>query len=209
MPIALPVPCLMLVTEPLEPSWLVRAVREAVAGGVNVVQYRDKTLTEAYAIETVRILRRFSPGALFLVNGSPSVALEAGADGVHLPEQGGSIEEARAGVGPGRLIGRSVHSVEAAAAAAQEGADYLIAGTIFASRSHPDNRPAGVELIWAIRATVDLRLIAIGGITPENCAVCLEAGASGFAVLSGILHAADPRAAARSYSERITAHSGK
>ena len=77
--------------------------------------------------------------------------------------------------------------------------DYLVAGTIFASRSHPGKTPEGPGLLREIRSELDLPLLAIGGITPNNLSACLSAGATGVAVLSSILHSPDPCATARSY----------
>ena len=205
----LPRPCLMLVTEPMERSKLLAVVRESVDGGVNVVQLRDKTLTRHDLMDTAVMLKACLYDRLLLVNGCPFAAVEAHAGGVHLPEKGLQVNRARAIVGAHRLIGRSVHSVDTAVRAACEGADYLTVGTIFASHSHPDIQPAGAGFIHSVCSAVDLPVIAIGGVTPENVGRCLAAGASGVAVLSAILHAADPRGAAMRYWDRLTALSGE
>lgn len=133
------------------------------------------------------------------MNDRVDVALAVGADGVHLGEAGLPISAART-VAAGRngfLIGRSVHSVEGAAAAAAAGADYLLVGTIYATASHPGEPPAGPALLAQVRARVSCPLYAIGGITAANAGECLAAGADGVAVLSAILAAADPEAAAQ------------
>jgi len=96
-------------------------------------------------------------------------------------------------------VGRSVHSVEAASEAAAQGADYLVAGTIFASQSHPDRSPAGLGFLRDVCAAVSLPILAIGGVTPQNLKLCLEIGAAGVAVLSPIMRATDPQAAAQTY----------
>ena len=97
------------------------------------------------------------------------------------------------------MIGRSAHSIEAAIKAARIGADYLIAGTIFASHSHPAVAPAGLEFLRDVCAAVDIPVIAIGGITPVNAGDCIRAGAAGVAVMSPIMHADDPAGVARDY----------
>ena len=97
------------------------------------------------------------------------------------------------------MIGCSVHSVAGAKKASDEGADYLLAGTIFASQSHPEVVPRGWILLAEIVAVVDLPLLAIGGVTPKNLGLCLDAGAVGVAVLSPIMQASDPRAVAQVY----------
>lgn len=223
----LPRPCLMLVTEPMERSRLVDVVREAVAGGVNVVQLRDKTAKESELLDTALALKACLGDCPLLVNTHPTVATHADLAGVHLPGNGLRIDPVRAIIGPDRLIGRSVHSSDEAIVAERDGADYLILGTVFASGSHEDILPAGSDAIRHVREALqqwfasdrrdirerknpraaNLPIIAIGGITSENCEECLAAGASGVAVLSGILYAADPRTAARKYWERLNAYS--
>lgn len=216
----------MLVTEPMERSRLVAVVHEAVAGGVNVVQLRDKTQGRQALEETIQALEAHLAGCLLLVNGHPDAAVHSAVTGVHLPADGLHVSAARATVRQDRIVGRSVHSAREATAAAEEGADYLVFGTVFESRSHPDVEPAGVQNLRAVRLALDQwrhggsaagsvrgaarpSVIAIGGITPENCGQCIAAGAAGVAVLSGILHAVDPRAAARRYWERLDASAGE
>ena len=149
-------------------------------------------------------LRRVTEGrALLLVNGEPEIARGIGADGVHLPETGYSVEAVRRLLGADALVGRSVHSVESARRAADEGADYLVAGTIFASGSHPDQPGAGLEYLRAVCAAVPLPVIAIGGITPQRVKECRAAGAAGVAVLSPVMRADDPRAAAQAFRREL------
>jgi thiamine-phosphate diphosphorylase len=192
-------PCLMLVTEPLEPARLLAVIRAAVAGGVDIVQLRDRTATPENLREQATVVKQFLPQTLVLINGGPGAACDARVDGVHLPEHGGEIARARQTVGAQRLVGRSVHSRESAQQAQKEGADYVVAGTIYASASHPNSAPAGLEFLRAVCGAVSLPVIAIGGITPDRAADCLRAGAAGVAVLSPIMHANDPCAAARQY----------
>lgn len=198
-----PTPLLMLVTEPS--ARLPEIVAGAVAGGVNVVQLRDRDGAPDCLHETATALRFVTQGrALLLINGDPGVAASIGADGLHLPERGLSVREARAMVGPRGLVGRSIHSVESAERAANEGTDYLIAGTIFASGSHPGETPRGLDFLRDVCAAVHpTPVLAIGGVTPERAADCLGAGAAGVAVLSPLMRATDPRAAARRYREEM------
>lgn len=122
-----------------------------------------------------------------------------GAHGVHLPEERLTVEATRRVLSPEDLVGRSVHSVDAAREAAAQGADYLVAGTIFASQSHPDREPTGLGFLRDVCAAANLPVLAIGGVTPQNLELCLEAGAAGVAVLSPIMRATDPQAAAQAY----------
>jgi thiamine-phosphate pyrophosphorylase len=171
-------------------------VQAAVEGGVNVVQVREKDLPggELYDLVT-RIIHAVRPHALVFVNERLDVALAAGADGVQLGATALPIEAARPLADP-MLLGRSVHEVSAAGEAAARGADLLLAGTIFASNSHPGIPPAGPPLIRKMAAATTVPLIGIGGITAANAGQVIAAGASGVAVITEILRALDPRAAA-------------
>lgn len=194
-------PCLMLVTEP-SPR-LPQIVSEAVAGGVDIVQWRDKSLTTEAFDMVWSVRETIGERALLVVNGqpdySPYLVRKIGADGVHLPENSPfSVEQARP-ANAGGLAGCSAHSVARARQAASEGADYLIAGTIFASQSHPDAAPAGLDFLREVCAAVAIPVLAIGGVTPENAGACLEAGAAGVAVLSPIMRAKNPESAAQAY----------
>ena len=101
-------------------------------------------------------------------------------------------------------VGRSIHSVERAVWAAEDGADYLVAGTIYPSNSHPGEPGQGVGFLREVCAAVaPLPVIAIGGITPERVGECIAAGAAGVAVLSPIMRADDPQAVARTYREAL------
>jgi thiamine-phosphate diphosphorylase len=97
---------------------------------------------------------------------------------------------------PGRAVGRSVHSVDAARRAEEEGCEYVVAGSVFPTSSHPNGPAGGVQLLRDIVAAVKIPVIAIGGITSANARSCIDAGARGVAVISAIFDAADPRQAA-------------
>jgi thiamine-phosphate diphosphorylase len=195
-------PLLMLVTEP-HPH-LIDIVKAAVDGGVDIVLWRDKTTVGLEREAILRQLREvIQPPTLLIVNADVDLARDAGADGLHLPEHGISMAEARGRLGGGLVIGRSVHSVETAVDAEAEGADYLVAGTIFASASHPDLTPAGLELLRGVVKAVSIPVIAIGGVTPENAGSCMEAGAAGVAVLSPIMHSNSQRDTASKYRRAL------
>ncbi|OGU01416.1 MAG: hypothetical protein A2W29_11980 [Gemmatimonadetes bacterium RBG_16_66_8] len=133
-------------------------------------------------------------GSLVLVNDRVDVARILDTGGVHLPEQGLSIAEARGMLGSALLIGRSTHSAAAARQATDEGADYVFLGPIWETTSHPGRPALGLE---AIASAQPARVIAIGGITPERAAQCCDAGAWGIAAVSGLWRAADPGSAVR------------
>lgn len=192
----------MLVTEP-SPR-LSEIVAEAVAGGVDIVQLRDRVSAPDCLHEMATTLRPLT-GCLLVNCVWPALASSVGADGVHLPEAGPDIALARREFGRPALVGRSVHTVDAARQAAAEGADYLIAGTIFASPSHPTLAPAGLNFLRQVCAAVSVPVLVIGGVTPENVAGCIAAGASGVAVLSPLMRADNPEETAKQYRAALDA----
>ncbi|MDP8922413.1 MAG: thiamine phosphate synthase [Chloroflexota bacterium] len=194
----LPLPVVMLVTDrrACGERMLDEVVWAAVDGGVNVVQLREKDLPGAdlYLLAT-KLRAAVGTRALLLVNERIDVALAAGADGVQLGSTGLPCEVAR-GLLPDKLLGRSVHATAQAADAVAKGADLLVVGTMFASRSHPGTPPAGPTLLRKIANVTPTPLIGIGGISASNAAQVIGAGASGVAIISEIVAALDPREAA-------------
>lgn len=177
---------------------LVETVEEAIEGGVNAVQLREKELPAAELLQLARRLRGVcGTRALLFVNDRADVALLSGADGVHLGEHGLPVAAVRQILPPSMRVGRSVHSVKAARQAELDGADYVLAGTIFRSPSHPEVSPAGAALLRDLVARVAVPVVAIGGVNPETVEECWSAGAAGIAVLSTILGADDARLAAQ------------
>jgi len=203
--VGLTLPVLMLITDRQSvrsEDALIRAVDEALAGGVNAVQLREKDLSAAELLPLATRLRDAIAGrAVFVVNGSLEVALAARADGVHLPEAASMVER------PERpfVIGRSVHSREAAERVWAESSDYLIAGPVYETESHPEAKPGGHELIETIAGSVALPVLAVGGITVGRVEGVMRAGASGVAVISAVLGARSPREAARELREAVEA----
>ncbi len=191
----LPSPCLMLVTDRSlcnGADGLVAAVAAAVERGADAVQLREKDLPPHDLLPLARRLREATRGrALLLVNGPPEVALECGADGVHLPEDAPPVRRPREWF----LVGRSVHSLEAAVRAEAEGADYVVAGPVYETRSHPGRQPAGPALVEGVAGSV-VPVLAIGGVTAARVEEVVGAGAAGVAVISAVLAARDGGAAA-------------
>lgn len=184
---------------------LVNAVEAAIHGGVNMVQLRDRVSTGRERTDLAAAIRDVTTKrAVYVINGDPELAAEAGADGVHLPESAMPVSSARQIAGTGALVGRSVHSTAAALSAAVEGADYLIAGTVYLSPSHPGGQAGGTAIIRDIVGVVKLPVIGIGGIDASNAARVMDAGARGVACISAILSAEDPRLAAAAMSNAIS-----
>jgi thiamine-phosphate pyrophosphorylase len=183
---------------------LERAVAAALDGGVNVVQLRERELPARELYELGCRLRRLTgkASAALVVNDRIDIAEAIGADGVHLGEKSLSVPIAR-DLLTESLIGRSVHGVPGAVEAEQQGADYLLLGTIFASESHPGVTPAGPHLIRKVKTRVKAPVIAIGGITVENASQAIADGADGVAVIRAILGNSKPGQAAAKLTERV------
>lgn len=202
MPLPISPPYLCLVTDRRlcrpEGSGLDDAVAQAVEGGVNMVQVREKDLTGGPLLALAERLRAVTRGrALLFVNERLDVALACGADGVQLGEQALPIGAARRVAGDRLLLARSVHSIDGAAEAERQGADLLVVGSVFLTRSHPGAEAMGLETFRRIVSRASVPVLGIGGITANNAAQVMCAGASGVAVISAILAASDPREASR------------
>lgn len=178
------------------PDLGVRAAAIAAAGPAVALHARDRALGgDALA----RLTRRFvalarPPEAAVIVSGRPDVAAALGADGVQLAAGDLAPADARRAL-PHGWIGRSVHSEEEGRAAIGEGADFLLAGTIFESASHPGGPVSGPVLVERL-ARLGRPVIAIGGITPALAPALRAAGAWGAAAISALWDAPDPHARA-------------
>ena len=170
---------------------------QAVDGGVHVVQLREKDLPSRELYELAITLHAVLRGrALLLVNDRVDVALAAGADGVHLPERSLPGKAVREIAGDACIVGRSVHSVEAAVQAERDGADFVEVGAVYETASKPGVTPAGVELVRAVADAVRLPVIAVGGVSADNVGDVVRAGADGVAVIGAIMDAGDTQWAA-------------
>ena len=190
---------------------LADVVRAAVAGGVTCVQLREKEASAlefaAAALELLALLRPL--GVPLIVNDRIDVALAAGADGVHVGQQDLSVADARRLGPPGWIVGVSAESVEDAVRAEREGADYVGASPVFATPTKADHAPPlGLAGLRALRAATKLPLVAIGGLHAGNARETIRAGADGLAVVSAIVAADDPRAAAAELRREIAAAKG-
>ncbi len=178
---------------------LIARVR-AVLPHAACLQYRRKRTDAAQRRQeatSLRVLCR-EIGTCFIVNDDPSLAREVDADGVHLGEDDGGINAARALLGPDRCIGMSCYDdVVLARAAVEAGADYVAFGAIFASSTKPGARRA-TPALFAETSTLGVPRVAIGGITPDNALIAVAAGADLLAVIGGVFDAPEPIAAARS-----------
>ena len=203
---ALSLPCLCLVTDRTicGSASLESVVASAVRGGVSMVQIREKDLSGGALLELVSCLKKaVGSETLLMVNERADVALACGVHGVQLGEEGLPVSVARTLVGRDLLIGRSVHSLDAAVQGEEEGADFLIVGTIFPTASHPEAQPAGVGLLTQIARRVRIPFLGIGGINSGNIGDVMDAGASGAAVIRSVLAANRPGEAAAELWQRM------
>jgi thiamine-phosphate pyrophosphorylase len=190
-------------THYLDDARLLPAAGEAIAGGAGVIQYRDKKHTVVdrarQATELASLCRQH--GVLFIINDDVELAKQVRAAGVHLGREDAALAHARAQLGPQVIIGVSCYNDLARAVRAQtEGADYVAFGSFFPSRTKPQAVRAGLELLCEAKQKLHIPVVAIGGITPENGAHLLAAGANALAVVEGVFGQADVRAAAERYT---------
>ncbi|OQW79644.1 MAG: thiamine-phosphate diphosphorylase [Proteobacteria bacterium ST_bin11] len=178
---------------------VVKDVEAALRGGASVVQYRDKNPLDAPQVAGLLLQLCHAYHAPLLINDSVSLALAVGADGVHLGRDDGEIAEARRLLGPNAIIGVSCYNdVEKARTMAQAGADYVAFGRFFPSGSKPLAAPAEIVSLQRAKQSIDVPIVAIGGILPKNGGTLLAAGADLLAVIGGIFDH-EPESAARAY----------
>lgn len=166
----------------------------ALDGGAVVIQVRNKSASPALRREQARAIAELcrARGALSIVNDDPALAREVGADGVHLGEDDAAIADARAVVGPGRLVGASCYdALERAPAALAAGADHVAFGSFYASGTKPGARRAPLDLLGRARA-LGAPVVAIGGIDENNAGALAEAGADAVAVIGALFAHDDP-----------------
>jgi thiamine-phosphate pyrophosphorylase len=197
----------VLVTDAGCRASLLGTIREAVEGGADIVQLREKNLADRLLLERAREVRQLTRrlGALFLVNDRPDIAALAEADGVHLGQEDMPLQEARRLLGPDALIGVSTHDLGQVRRAVLEGASYLGIGPTFPSRTKSFDAFPGLDFIRAAVAETSLPAFALGGIRPDNVAQLVAAGCRRIAVSEVICAAQDPRGVARALKHALTA----
>jgi len=180
--------------------------KAAIDVGASIIQYRDKYASSRKLFADAFELRRLTrdAGALLIINDRVDIALAVEADGVHLGQDDLSLGEARRIVGDIYIIGISATCIDEAVEAAEQGADYIGLGPIFPTPSKNDAAPPmGLDGLVEIRETVDVPIVAIGGITIDNIEEVVRAGADGIAVISAVASAPDMTSAARTITDMI------
>jgi thiamine-phosphate pyrophosphorylase len=179
---------------------------EAIEGGVDLVQFRDKGSREAdmlYNLGQVMDICR-GAGVPLIVNDRPGLAARVDAAGVHLGQDDMPVVRAREFVGPDRVIGVTTHTIEEAVKAETEGADYVGVGPVFPTESKVvDVEVIGPQQLDQVMARVDIPVVAIGGINKFNVGRVVDTGCTRVAVIAGILGGGDPRGDARDMRDRI------
>jgi thiamine-phosphate pyrophosphorylase len=183
---------------------LVTQVAQAIAGGARLIQYRVKGLDpqrrQSQATALVALCRQAA--VPLIINDDMELALTVGAAGVHLGQDDGDPATARTLLGPDAIIGVSCYdSLELAQDAVRMGADYCAFGSFFPSTVKPDAVRPPIDLLTRARGQLDVPLVAIGGITPQNAGLLIAAGADMLAVITGVFAAPDIAVAARAYSQ--------
>ncbi|MFM8551243.1 MAG: thiamine phosphate synthase [Nitrospiraceae bacterium] len=191
---------------------LVPLLREALESGLRAVQLREKDLSTRDLLELAREVRTLTRehGARLLVNDRLDIALAVEADGVHLRADSLPVTVARRLLGPESLIGRSVHSVEDAALAESEGADFVLLGPVYATPSKlAYGAPLGLGPLKEAAQRIRVPVFAIGGITAARLGEMRLAGAQGVAVISAILSAESVGSATRELLDATSGFIGK
>jgi thiamine-phosphate pyrophosphorylase len=182
-------------------------VKAAVCGGVTCVQLREKACSTLEFIEQALEIKDFlnTRGIPLFINDRLDVAQAVGADGVHLGQTDMPLAMARAIVKDSMIIGISAESLEDAVEAEKGGADYLGVSPIYATPTKTDTSPPlGLEGLRQIRSAVKIPLVGIGGLNRDNAADVVRNGGDGVAVVSAIVAAQEPEAAARELHKLIT-----
>ncbi|MBF0097780.1 MAG: thiamine phosphate synthase [Magnetococcales bacterium] len=191
------VPPVLLITDPSLGPLLPERVAAALAGGVRHLLVRHKDANANTLLTLAQTLQPITQqhGAVLLIHDRLDIALALQAAGIHLPENGLPTRVARRLL-PHGIIGRSCHSVAHAQQALQEGADYVTLSPVFATRSHPQAKPLGLEQFRLWREQINGPVLALGGVTPANAPLLRQAGADGVALMRGLLEEERPETAA-------------
>ncbi len=186
-------------------SALRRLALELLDAGVDVLQLRDKRLSDRAVLERARALHALTRerDVLFIMNDRVDLAVLAGADGVHLGQEEVSVPDARRLIGPDAVIGVSTHCLDQARQAVKDGANYLGCGPTFASATKSFSQFAGLDFLRQVVREIRLPAFAIGGIDGGNVSQVCAAGFTRIAVSHGVLGAPDPAQAARDLRARL------
>ncbi|MBF0190696.1 MAG: thiamine phosphate synthase [Magnetococcales bacterium] len=201
----LPPPRLLLITDAPLRADLESVLSRALSGAPFDLLLRDKNASDTTLEAVARRLKAIlhPAGGRLLIHDRVEIAMKTGADGVHLPEAGQDTATARHLLGPALLLGRSCHETTHARQHLLQGGNYVTLSPVFATESHPEAIPLGLERFAVLRAAIPGPVLALGGIHGDNVHAVLGAGATGVALIRGIFNASDPAAATRHLSRAL------
>jgi thiamine-phosphate pyrophosphorylase len=184
---------------------LARFVAECIAGGVDVVQLREKDLDARPLLERARVAAAVcrDHGVPFVLNDRPDLALEAEADGVHVGQDDAPVSLARRILGPDAIVGLSTHGPADLDAAVDEDVTYLSAGPVEATPTKPGRPGTGVDYVTLASARSSVPVFVTGGVTPDRIPALAAAGVRHFVVVRHLTQAPDARHAARALRDAI------
>ena len=185
---------------------LEKVVKDAVAGGVDMVQLRERNLHSRGIYSLAKKIKEAldCTSARLLINDRVDVAMAIGADGVHLGQNGLPVATVRRMVGHGMVIGVSTHNLEEALRAESEGADYILFSPVFSTRCKPGVVPKGVEALVEITLKVDIPVVALGGINVDTLPELTFRGVTNVAVMSALLTSENPKQTAAELKAILT-----
>jgi thiamine-phosphate pyrophosphorylase len=181
---------------------LLSQAEQALRGGARILQYRNKSADASLKLQQASALRELTRAfdTTFIVNDDAALAAAVGADGVHIGGEDGSVAAARALLGKDRIVGVSCYNRPSLAQeAVRQGADYVAFGAFFPSSVKPGAVCAEVAMLQAARRELAVPIVAIGGITAQNGAQLVQAGADALAVISALWNTSDIAQAAREF----------
>jgi len=178
---------------------LAKTVEQAIQGGVTVVQVREKNLSSLEFYQVALAIKGVTEkyGVPLIVNDRADIALAVDAAGLHIGQEDLPVVVARKLLGPNKIIGVSAATLEEALLAQDQGADYLGIGAVFPTNTKDDADSVSLADLAAIKNKVKIPIVAIGGIHGNNIQAVMNTGVDGVAVVSAIIAAVDPKAAAR------------
>ena len=194
----------VITDDKLSGTSVLKHVRQALEGGARLVQYRNKTNQASIKEMTARSLLELcrENGVPLLINDDVELAVTIGADGVHLGQSDVKLSEARLQLGNDAIIGVTCHaSLALAKQAEKNGASYVAFGRFFASQTKPDASPASIDLLTTAKQQLSIPICAIGGITPDNTPILVDAGADMLAVIHGVFGQENIKDAANRYAK--------
>ena len=182
-------------------------VADCIAGGVDVVQLRDKELEAKPLLARARVVAAVCRelGVPFVLNDRPDLALEVGADGVHLGQDDAPVSLARRILGPDAIVGLSTHSEADLEAARAEDVNYISAGPVEATPTKPGRQGTGIGYVTRASARSSVPVFVTGGVTPERIPALAAGGVRHFVVVRDLTEAPDARRAARALRDAIDA----